>query len=145
MNQSIARKITLFGKKSQIYLGSKVAKYDLTVAECPFFMTLQQQEGITQEELTALVGVDKAMTTRAVSSLEKKGFLRRMQDEQDRRKNLIYPTEKSRRLHPMVKEELQAFNRLLTGGIDEKTLEIFYDALGQMEKNLADIQQEGER
>lgn len=145
MNQNIARKITLLGRKSQTYLGVILAKYNLTAAEYPFFIAIRQQEGITQEELTTLVGVDKAMTTRVVSSLEKKGFLKRMQDEQDRRKNLIYLTEKSRRLHPMVKEELQTFNQLLTGGIDEKTLEIFYDALGQMEENLANIQQKGER
>lgn len=139
MNKSIARKITLLGRKSQTYIGGALAKYDLTAAEQPFFMALQHREGMTQEELTAIVGVDKAVTTRVVKSLEKKGFLKRVQDKQDRRKNLIYPTEKARVLHPVVKEELHAFNRFLTQGIEEKTLEILYDALVRMEENFADM------
>ncbi|MGN0135212.1 MarR family transcriptional regulator [Anaerotignum sp.] len=139
MNQSIARKITLLGRKSQTYIGTALAKYGLTAAEQPFFMALQHQEGITQEELTAIVGVDKAVTTRVVKSLEKKGLLERIQDKRDRRKNLIYPTEKARRLEPLVKEELHAFNRLLTQGIEEETLEMVYEALLQMEGNFVNM------
>lgn len=136
MKKSIGRMITLLARKSQIYLGNALNKYDLTAAEQPFFMALQRYEGITQEELTAIVCVDKAVTTRVVRSLEEKGYLTRLQDEKDRRQNRIYPTKKAKQLALVVKEELQKFNDMLTEGIDIKSQELICQILLQMEDNL---------
>ena len=113
-------------------------KDDLSVAEQPFFMALQCREGVTQEELTAMVCVDKAATARAVRSLEEKGFLRREQDESDRRQNRLYPTEQADELAVYVRDELMRFNRLLTKGIDPEALETVQDVLRQMEQNLTE-------
>jgi DNA-binding MarR family transcriptional regulator len=131
--------ITLLARKSQSYIGCALSKYNLTAAEQPFFMTLQHHEGITQEELTAIVCVDKAATTRAVKSLEEKGFLIRMQDEEDRRQNRIYPTDTAKQLIDSVRRELLDFNNLLTQGIDLKSLDLVYTVLLKMEENFAHI------
>lgn len=136
MEKSIGRLITLLARKSQIYLGNVLSKYDLTAAEQPFFMALQRYEGITQEELTAVVCVDKAVTTRVVRSLEEKGYLIRLQDEKDRRQNRIYPTKKAKQLAPEVREELGKFNDMLTEGIDTGSRELICRTLLQMEENL---------
>lgn len=139
MERNIARMITLLARKSQIYIGSALSKYNITASEQPFFMALQKHEGITQEELTAIVCVDKAVTTRVVKSLEKKGYLRRVKDIQDRRRNLIYPTDITKKLGKAVKDELLYFNDLLVQNIDEKHIEIIYMALHQMEYNFLNI------
>lgn len=139
MDRSIGRMITLLARKSQIYISGALSKYNLTAAEQPFFMALQHHEGITQEELTTLVCVDKAATARAVKSLEEKGYLRRVQDEQDRRQNRIYLTETAKELGPVVKGELLHFNELLTQGIEGEKLEIIYDALLKMEENFVSM------
>lgn len=146
MENSIGRMITLLARRSVISIGNALKKYDLSASEQPFFMALQRYEGLTQEELTALVCVDKAVTARAVSSMEKKGYLVRMQDEKDRRQNRIYPTDKARQIGPKVKEELLRFNKQLTKGLDEQSLEQFYCTLIQIEGNLKKMQnvKEGE-
>lgn len=142
MDKSIGRMITLVSRRSQFYAGNILKKYDLSVAEQPFFMTLQSCDGITQEELTALVCVDKALTARAVKSLEEKGLLVRAQDEKDRRQKRLYLTDKARRLAPKVKEELLKCSRQMTEGIDEACLELFYEALLKIEENLKHMQAE---
>lgn len=129
--------VTLLARKSQAHIGSALEKYDLSAAEQPFFMALQHHEGITQEQLTAIVCVDKAATARAVRSLEEKGYLVRRQDETDRRQNRIYPTEAAKRLGPMVKKELLRFNDQLTRGIRPEELDIISSCLQTMEENLA--------
>ena len=131
--------ITLLARKSQNYIGSALNKYNLSAAEQPFFMALQHHEGVTQEELTALVCVDKAATTCAVKSLEKKGFLVRMQDTRDRRQNRIYPTEAAKQLADSVQSELLHFNDLLTEGIAPQSLMVVYNALQKMDSNFSDI------
>lgn len=139
MDKSIARMITLLARKSQTYIGNALNQYDLTAAEQPFFMALQHYEGLTQEDLTAIVCVDKAATARAVKSLEEKGYLIRIQDEHDKRQNRIYPTDLTRQLGPAVRNELLRFNDLLTQGIDSQSLDLVYAALTKMEENFADI------
>ena len=139
MEKSIPRQINLLTRKIQIYLGGTLAKYELTAAEQPFFLAVQRWEGMTQEELTAVVCVDKAVTTRVVQSLEKKGYFKRVQDQQDRRKNLIYPTETAKKQVAAVRSELHSFDRQLTAGIEEETLEMVYEALLRMEQNLMEM------
>lgn len=137
MERSIGRMITLLARKSQSYFSVALDKYNLTAAEQPFFMTLRRQEGLTQEELTAIVCVDKAATARAVKSLEQKGYLIRRQDQRDRRQNRIYPTQRAKEIGEGVSQELLAFNAKLTQGIPQKDLDIVYKALLKMEENCA--------
>lgn len=131
--------ITLLARKSQSYIGSALGKYNLSAAEQPFFMALQRYEGATQEELTAIVCVDKAATARAVKSLEEKGYLIRVQDKQDRRQNRIYPSDTANRLADAVRSELLHFNDLLTQGIDPQDLDIIFAGLQKMEENFSNI------
>lgn len=139
MDHSIARMITLLARKSQSYIASALNKYNITAAEQPFFMAIQHHKGITQEELTALVCVDKAATARTVKSLEEKGFLVRVQDKHDRRQNRIYATDTAIQLAGAVRSELLYFNELLTRGITPEEIDIIFAGLQKMEKNFADL------
>lgn len=142
MNKSIGRLINLLARKSQIYLGKVLSQYNLTAAEEPFFMAMQHYEGMTQEELTAIVCVDKAATARAVKTLEEKGYLLRMQDEKDKRQNRVYPTEKAKEIGKEVRGELMKFNKLLTQDMKEEDIDKLYSFLFQLEKNINKIYNE---
>lgn len=137
MKKSFARMLMLLARKSQPYLSGVLAPYGLKAGEHSFFMALQHNEGVTQEELSALVCVDKAATARAVRSMEEKGYLVRVQDAKDRRQNRIYSTDKAKELHPAIAEELSRFNTLLTQGIDQQSLDVAYQVLLKMEENCA--------
>lgn len=137
MDNSIARMIMLLARKSQSYIGSALSKYNITAAEQPFFMAIQHHKGVTQEELTALVCVDKAATARAVKSLEEKGFLTRIQDEHDRRQNRVYATNMAIQLADAVYSELLQLNDLLTQGISPEEIDIIFAGLQKMEQNFS--------
>ena len=140
MNRSTLRMITLLARKSQMYMGvTLINKYNITAAEQPFFMALQRCERVTQEELTAMVCVDKAVTTRVVKSLEGKGYLTRVKDTQDRRQNRIYPTTLTRELGAAVQKDLLMFNDAVTQGISGEELEVVQKALIKMEENMVKL------
>ena len=137
MNRSTMRMITLLARKGQMYMGTMLKhKYNITAAEQPFFMALQRCEGVSQEELTEMVCVDKAVTTRVVRTLEEKGYLTRVKDTQDRRQNRIYPTPLTRELGSEVQKDLLAFNDAVTRGIPK---EVVQKALTKMEANFAEL------
>lgn len=139
MERDIMRCITFLSRKSQGYLTADFAKLNLTMAEQPFFMALYHYEGVSQEKLTGLVGVDKAATARAVKSMEQKGMLIRLQDENDRRQNKLYLTEHAKALWPEARDTLTSFNARVTEGMDEQTLEAVCQALQRMDQNLSEM------
>lgn len=139
MNKSMVRKITLLARKSQRHIGEILKKYNISAAEQPFFMALDNDRCLTQEELTTIVCVDKAATARAVKSLEQKGYLTRIQDKKDRRQNRVSATAKAKCIMSDVKDELHKFNDLLTSGITPDKIDLTYEALLKMEENFEDI------
>lgn len=141
---TITRLITLLARKSQGWITEVLKDYGITAAEQPFFMAVEHSDGMTQEELTAIVSVDKAATTRAVRSLEEKGYLTRRQDTKDRRKNLIYPTKKTHELFPEVQKTLLALNDQITEGLSEAERNVICRAMLLMMQNFEKMSEEGE-
>lgn len=139
MDKIMSRMITLLSRKMQPHLQKTLTGHNITVAEQPFFGTLQHYDGVTQEDLTEMLKFDKAATARAVQSLEKKGLVTRTRDKNDKRKNRLYLTEEAKKRWPAVRNDLSHFNERLIWGIDARSLEITYQVLQKMEENLVDM------
>lgn len=141
MEGSITKRIIFMARKIQLCIGERLSGFEITAAEEPFFMAIQRNAGATQEELTELVGVDKAATTRAVRSLENKGYLIRKQDEKDRRQNRVYPTDAVFRIGDLLHNELLCLNDELVKGLSEEQLLVLSEALSVIEDNLSAIKE----
>lgn len=144
MNSSITKQVIFVARKMQLCIGIRLASFGITAAEEPFFMAVIHHKNSTQEELTAMVGVDKAATARAIRSLESKGFLTRQQDEKDRRQNRVCATNIAYAIAETVHEELFQLNREILEGLSEQNQLVLSDALDIMEKNLKIIKEKGE-
>ena len=145
MEPSTLRWITLLSRKTLVYLSSALAPYGLTAAEEPFYMSLYYVEGITQEELTALVYADKASTARRVKSLEEKGLLRRERDPADRRRNRLYLTEEAKARFAGVHRELLDLDQRLVGTLTPQERETLERALRTLQKTMDQVLEEQKR
>ena len=132
-----SRDLLHISRKAQTCVGSVVRKYHITIAEEPYFMAIQSHDGATQEELTALVGVDKAMTTRVIHSLEHKGLVKRVQDKNDKRQNRIYKSEKADEISESVRNDLLRLNQSFTEGISRKDMESFMCTLAVLDASIS--------
>lgn len=137
MEGSITKRIIFMARKMQLCIGERLSRFEITAAEEPFFMAIQRNEGATQEDLTEFVGVDKAATTRAIRSLENKGYLVRKQDDKDRRQNRVYPTDAVFRIGDSLHNELLCLNNELVKGLSEEQLQALSEALSVIEDNLS--------
>lgn len=135
--ENITRDLLRVSRKAQTCVGAIIKKYDLTIAEQPFFMAIKANDGLTQEDITTLVGVDKAMTTRVIKSLEGKGLVRKEQDLVDKRQNHIFRTDALVEMTDKVLPELLSFNEVLAKGISNEEFELFKDILNRMEENIS--------
>ena len=135
MANCVGRVLTRLARKCQIAVGNALQQYNLTAAEEPFLMSVLNNEGLSQEELTAFVGVDKAAASRTVRSLEEKGFLTRVQDPKDKRQNRVYPTDKAREIGPLVRKELYKINLALTADLTQEEDDQVYALLVRIEEH----------
>lgn len=139
MKNSITKQMIYTARQSQLCIGSRMEKYGITAAEEPFFMAVRHHSGASQDELTSLVGVDKAATTRALCSLERKGYVIRCQDEKDRRQKRIFASEKALEIGAAVHGDLLQLNDEILRGIPEEEQRVLYLALKKMQENLKRI------
>lgn len=80
----------------QRYLENELKNYPIGSGQFIFLMKLFTQDGITQEKLASIIGIDKGTTARAIAKLEAAGYVERKTSPQDKRANLVYLTAKAK-------------------------------------------------
>lgn len=136
MKKNPGRLISILSRKAYKHKNFHLNKYDLNAAEQPFLMALFEEDGISQETLSKYFNIDKATTARVMVSLEKKGFIIRKKDPNDKRVNLIYLTEKSYENKKHIYEVLDNWNEILTRDMTNDEKEQAYTYLCRMVSNV---------
>ncbi|HOT45202.1 MAG TPA: MarR family transcriptional regulator [Spirochaetota bacterium] len=102
----------------------------ISPAQSGILFSLKLRNGLSMNQLSELISIDNAAVTRHVDLLERNGLVTREQDAGDRRKCLIYITDKgiveaykskviAHRINTMLKEgfsedEIKIFKRILS-------------------------------
>lgn len=99
-------------------LADRLVPHDVSAAEWAVLRMLWLEEGLTQVALADRMRVRKASLTSVLSTLERKGFLRRTQRGEDRRKYHLFLTRHGRELETELLPIGAAINRRALTGID---------------------------
>lgn len=110
MQHSLSRLVAILHRSHAMYVNRMLKPLNITSGEVGFLMTLYQEEGRTQEQLSSILSIDKAAATRALSSLENKGYIQRQVNQQDKRCKCIYLTQKAKGLRQVITMEVGAWN-----------------------------------
>src|SRR6476659_10531447 len=82
----------------QRLLERRIAAYGVTRGQWYFRRALWTEDGLTQRELSARVGMMEPTTVIALRSMEKSGLIRRVRSADDRRKTHVWLTPKAKRM-----------------------------------------------
>lgn len=74
-------------------------------------------DGATVGQIADLAWVDRAEVSRAAAALEKKGLTARRENQQDRRKPILYLTDKGKKLHRPMADDRGAFHAALVADL----------------------------
>ena len=132
MEKSVGRLVSILYRKNQVYLNTALKDLMLTASELPLVTYLSSHGGVSQEELSAFLLIDKAATARAVKSLISKGFIKKEKDPDDRRANKLFLTPSAQTQMPEITKRLRKWNGYLTENLDEGTADVMYQALESM-------------
>lgn len=90
------------------------------------FKISEEKEEVTLKDMAEKLGKDKSAILRMIDLLEKKELVRRVVDQNDRRKNQLMVTKKGERLIAEFREVELELNCELLEGLSDADMETFY-------------------
>ncbi len=132
----IAGAISYLHRTGQSCMSRELDGLPLRAGSIAFLLHLYTREGEYQDELARALGYDKATAARAYQALEQGGLVRRVRDEEDRRRTRLYLTEAGYEVRRKAVTAANALNETLLAGMDEAERREAARLLGLMVQNL---------
>lgn len=120
----------------QHVLEQRIAPFGVTRGQWYFLRVLWIEDGLTQRELSARVGMMEPTTVIALRGMEKAGLLRRTRSRDDRRRAHVWLTPEGRRLQKRLLPLARRIVAQAEKGIPPGDLETFRTVIAHMTKNL---------
>lgn len=121
---SLMRSINRTHRCSKRYYNEKLNADGITGNQQIYIFQICRHPGISQEQLSQRIAVNKSNVTRQLCALEQNGFIHRQPSPEDKRVLQVFPTEKAEALYPKVLDIMRLWNSLLLEDFseDEKSL-----------------------
>jgi DNA-binding MarR family transcriptional regulator len=119
----LGKTIWQIAKFGQLFMDQRLQRYSIGSGQHRILMCLYHVNGISQEEISHYLGVDKAATAKSLQKLEEQGYVKRSQHDTDGRKKTVSLTPKA----DAVRKELQA--------LYEEWQSVLYQGFGSAEKS----------
>ena len=126
------RKITKIAREAETLVLRTLREAGVGTAEIDLIHALRHNPGCTQAALAELLHADKAAIARRTKNLEAKGYLIRKDAPNDRRSQLLYPTEKAESLKSSKAEIEAAFYAYLTSTLPQAEAAVFAASLDKL-------------
>ena len=126
------RKITKIAREAEKLVLVSLREEGVGTAEIDLIHALRHNPGCTQAKLAEILHADKAAIARRTKNLEAKGYLIRKDAPNDRRSQLLYPTEKAEEMKSSKDEIESSFYEYLTSTLSESEAETFAELLDKL-------------
>lgn len=136
-DESLGFIISALGRKLNQGLTLRFQPYDITAEQWSVLNKLSEEDGISQRELSLRSEKDPTNVTRILDQLERKGWVRREANPEDRRSFRTYVTESGRRLNQLLAPQEAEFVQAATAKLSDNELAVLRHALLQINKNVS--------
>ena len=133
--ESLARWISVLHRQFQIYLNRELKDCDFNSSEYIFLVNLYERDSISQEQLSANLFIDKAATARAISRLERLGYVLRTRDPSDSRAYRVTLTSKGLAMRDFIKTKLRYWTETISAGLTPEEEEEMLRIIKRMSEN----------
>lgn len=120
----------------QRLLEKRIARHGITRGQWYFLRVLWTQDGLSQRELSARVGMMEPTTVIALRSMEKTGLIRRARTSEDKRVAKVWLTAKARRIREQMLLLARGINEDASHGLSREDFDTFRRIITRMTENL---------
>lgn len=138
---NIGKYISQLYRRGGAFIAKGMEQHNIGQGQFMFLLELYINDGRNQEELSKILKIDKGTTARAIKKLEEEGYIIRCKDENDKRSNIIYLTEKGKDIKDNIYSVLDEWERKINEHLDDNERELMIDLLKKVCSNI-DVQEE---
>ncbi|WP_346355635.1 MarR family transcriptional regulator [Azotosporobacter soli] len=128
----MGKHISLLYRYSQIFFNKEFKRYNLGSGQYMFLIELYKHPGITQEQLSERVRIDKATTAKAIAKLIAEGYVTKETSATDKRAYNLYTTEKAAAIQDELFLLMDGWNQQLLDGFSTAEQETAHQLLEKM-------------
>jgi DNA-binding MarR family transcriptional regulator len=123
----------------QRLLERRIAAHGITRGQWYFLRVLWAEDGLSQRELSARVGMMEPTTVIALRSMEKTGLIRRSRSADDKRVTNVWLTAKGKRMRGEMLALARGINEDASQGVSREEFDAFRRAIARMTANLDNV------
>ncbi len=129
---SFMRNLNVTARCANQFRADKLAGVGLTGCQHSYIIHICNNPGISQENLSKILYINKSNVARQLSILEENGFIYREQSPNDKRNMLVYPTDKANKVLPVVRQVLKEWSSYLSEGFTEEEISKFNEMMDKI-------------
>lgn len=118
----INKTISIIERSNILYRNEVFKEYGLKGYQANYLLEINHHPGISQEELTKTMHIDKSNVARGLMHLSEMGYITRVQDSNDLRLLLLFPTEKGSELTKIISSIFKNQRNHLLQDFDENEI-----------------------
>lgn len=126
------RYITKISREAHRYAGLRLRGTNIGTSEYECLHYIRKNNGMSQEKLRSFLNIDKSAVARMVANLEEKGYIYRLQDENDKRAKKLFVTDKAVDIKNISSSMESFFYEWLLEDINQDEKNIFLKVLSDL-------------
>ena len=123
------------------YYNQIAKEYDMSFS-WGFILLNIEKDGTPSTSLGPKMGMEPTSLSRTLKTMEENGFIIRKSDNIDKRKSLVFLTEKGIDSRRKTKEIVFGFNKKLYSSIPKAKVKSFFETMNQIDNILTDLLEE---
>ena len=134
---AIMHNISAIYRCSATYRQDSLSPLGLKSFHATYIISICKNPGITQDQLTKRIFVDKSNVARQLSFLEDNGFVERKSSPCDKRVMQVFPTEKALDALPLVRQSFRDWEDKVTVDLSDEERQQLISLLEKMKDRAA--------
>lgn len=134
----LGRWFSILHRMSLRQITQGLREHNIGSGQIMFLLELYHSDGVRQEELSTLLNIDGANTTRAISKLEAEGYVVRRPDKQDGRALRVFLTEQALAIQPQLFALMRSWEERLLRDLSTEEQQQFISLLKKIGHSMSD-------
>lgn len=123
----------------------RLKDHEITFSEFVHLERLWYDDGLNQTELSRRVGIETASSTSVLDTLEKRGYIRRERDADDRRNIRVFLEPSGAELEARLLECAAGINAIARDGLSKADISAFFRIMSTIADNLESHSRSGSK
>lgn len=128
----ITKIFAIANRRMQMHYARELAALDIKFGLMGYLMCIRNNPGLSQEQISSIMAVEKSSVAKAVKQLEAEGFITRTVNPNSRREYILVPTEKAEEAHEKLKSVKEKVHAVMTRNMTDIERDLFLRLLDKI-------------